>query len=65
MFILTEYETNGKVVPRYINLQQVVSLGAAEGPRRDEGYLTVLFMPNGYAMYSKLTPEEIIAKTIA
>jgi len=63
MFIETQYETHGKLITRYINLNQVVSLGDAEGDRREDGFLTVLFMPNGYAMFSKMSPSEIIALT--
>lgn len=63
MFIETVYETNGKLISRFINLNQVVSLGEAEGARKEDGYQTVLFMPNGYAMFSRMTPLEIIALT--
>lgn len=63
MFIETEYETNGKLISRWINLSQVVSLGEAEGARKEDGFRTVLFMPNGYAMFSRMEPLAIIALT--
>lgn len=64
MFLETTYYTNGKEVKRFINLKQVVSMGVAEGDKADQGFKTVLFMPNGYAMFSQLSTEEIIVKTL-
>lgn len=61
MIIKTTYFTNNRSIDRYINLSQVVSFGEAEGDRAEEGFKTVLFMPNGYAMFSKLSVEEIAA----
>lgn len=60
MFLETTYYTNDKRVTRFINLKQVVSMGNAEGDKAKEGYKTVLFMPNGYAMFSELSTQEII-----
>lgn len=61
MIIKTTYFTANGAIARYINLAQVVSFGVAEGSRAEEGFNTVLFMPNGYAMFSTLTVEELAA----
>jgi hypothetical protein len=60
MFLKTEYPSKGGTVPRYINLMQVATMGACSGKRAEEGFKTVLWMAgSGYAMYSRLSPEEI------
>jgi hypothetical protein len=60
MFLKTEYQTSGGLVPRYINLMQVATMGSCYGKRSEEGFKTVLWMAgSGYAMYSRLSPEEI------
>lgn len=67
MFIKTTYITEDrdgagkKEVTRLININQIVSMGDAEGDRAREGFKTVLFTPNGYAMFSALAKEEIAA----
>lgn len=35
-------------------------MGDAEGDKADQGFKTVLFMPNGYAMFSQLSVQEIL-----
>ena len=60
MFLKTQYETAQGLVDRYINLLQVATIGECFGKRKAEGYKTVLWMAgSGYAMYSRLTVDEI------
>ena len=60
MFLKTEYETANGLVPRLINILQVATIGEAYGKRASEGFKSVLWMAgSGYAMYSRLTPDEI------
>lgn len=61
MFLKIEYEGERGVISRLINLNQVVSMGEATGKYGDMGYKTVLFLPNGYAVYSKSTQQEILS----
>lgn len=64
MLLLVDQPTqHGKTThTRYINLDTVSTLGPADGDVATKGYATVLFTANGYAMYSKLSPEDIIQK---
>lgn len=63
MFLQTTYFTNNKSINRWINLNQVVSMGDAAGDKAEQGFKTVLFMPNGYAMFSQLSVKEILVHT--
>lgn len=61
MFLLVQQPmSGGKICERWVNLSTVATFGAADGTVAEQGYQTVLFTPNGYAMYSKLSPQEII-----
>jgi hypothetical protein len=60
MFLKTQYETANGLVPRLINIMQVATIGECHGKRKDEGFKSVLWMAgSGYAMYSRLSPDEI------
>lgn len=60
MFLKTQYDTAEGLVPRLINIMQVATIGECHGKRAAEGFKSVLWMAgSGYAMYSRLTPDEI------
>lgn len=62
MFLSVQQPTKGGgECTRLINIDQIVTLGPADGAYKDRGFSTVLFTPNGYAMYSTKTVEEIIS----
>lgn len=47
--------------PVHINMNQVCTINPCSGQKKDrDGFLTVMYTPNGQALYSKLTPETIV-----
>lgn len=52
---------HGESFERLINIDQIVTMGPADGAYKDRGFRTVLFTPNGYAMYSTKTVQEIVS----
>ena len=65
-FIEVDFKTkDGTTIQRFVNLDtisymQVVS-HADDSDRNPEGYKTVMYNNGGYALYSKLTPSDILA----
>ena len=51
----------GETFERLINVDQIVTMGPADGQYKQRGFCTVLFTPNGYAMYSTKSVQEIVS----
>lgn len=61
MILTCDYEmSNGETYPIHININQICTFNKASGKKAAKGYKTVMYTPNGHALYSKIDDVTIV-----